>query len=247
VLTYPLERNLAIWDRGLSTTAGVALLIRGLKRRALIGGETLAGAALLARGLAGYCPIYHASGATTRREDRPEIALSGERGSHLMASVTIARAPQEVFAFWRRFENLPRFIRHLERVESLADGRSRWTLRGPAGLRVQWEAEIINEIGPELIAWRSLRGSDLVSAGSVVFRAAPRGGTELTVTMQYAVPGGALAETAAILLGRSPKSDLREDLRRLKSLLEAGEVPTTNHQASGARSRFYRAARWAAR
>lgn len=247
MLTYPLERNLALWDRGLSTTAGVALIVRGLKRHALVGSETLAGAALLARGLSGYCPVYHASGFTTRREDRPEIALSGARGYHLKASVTIARAPQEVFAFWRRFENLPRFIRHLDRVESLPDGRSRWTLRGPAGLRMQWEAEIINEIAPELLAWRSLRGSDLVSAGSVLFKAVPRGGTELTVTMQYAPPGGALTEAAAVLLGRSPKADLREDLRRLKSLLEAGEVPTTNHQASGERSRFFRAARWAAR
>jgi len=191
------------------------------------------------RGASGFCPAYFATGIRSRR-DAPERALSGSRGLNLKESVTIARPVSEVFRFWKTLDNLPLFITHLEAVEALDDQRSRWTFRGPAGVTVRWDATVINEIEDKLIAWKSLPGADVVSAGSVSFAPARRGGTELTVSMQYSPPAGKVGAAVAWVMGRAPASELREDLRHLKNLLEAGEMPSTEGQPAGARSRRFR-------
>jgi uncharacterized membrane protein len=132
----------------------------------------------------------------------------------------------DVYRFWRRLENLPRFMTHLDRVTQTPDGRSHWVAVGPAGLAVEWDAEIINEVENQVIGWRSLPGSDVVTAGSVNFDTAREGrSTQVSVHLQYAPPAGKAGALVASLFGREPSQTIREDLRHFKQLLEAGEIP----------------------
>jgi uncharacterized membrane protein len=172
-----------------------------------------------------------------RRRDDTRRALGGPRGVRLEEAVSVASTPEELYARWRALEHLPEVIPHLERVEVLDDRRSRWTARG-RGIRVTWDAEIITDIEPHTIAWRSLPGSDVATAGSVRFLRQERGGTTLVVTLQYDPPGGKAGAWLAAILGRSPERDLREGLRAFKQLVEAGERPTTEGQPSGRRGQF---------
>lgn len=159
-------------------------------------------------------------------------------------SVTINRTPQEVYEFWRNFENLPRFMTHLKSVTVHANGRSHWVAKGPAGTEVEWDAEIINEKPNELIAWQSLPGAVVSNAGTVRFEPAVGGrGTVVRVDIQYRPPGGALGANIAKLFGEAPEKQLAVDLRRIKQLLEAGEIARTTGQPAGdARSTLRRLA-----
>jgi uncharacterized membrane protein len=141
---------------------------------------------------------------------------------------------EDVFRFWRRLENLPRFMTHLERVTELDDRRSHWVARGPGGLRAEWDAKIINEVENKVIAWQSLPGSDVVTAGSINFSPVRRGrSSQLSVHLQYAAPAGRAGAWLAAIAGHEPSQTIREDLRRVKQILEAGEIPrTTRGQAS---------------
>jgi uncharacterized membrane protein len=139
--------------------------------------------------------------------------------------VTINRPIEEVYQFWRAFQNFPRFMRHLESVQVTSDRRSRWRAKGPAGITVEWEAEMIEDREAEWIAWRSLEGADVPNSGSVRFRRAPGArGTELRVQMEYSPPAGKLGRGVAWLFGADPEQQIREDLRRSKQLLETGEI-----------------------
>jgi uncharacterized membrane protein len=135
--------NLAGWERAASIAAGAGLLAVAVSRRRYFGSLGVTGISLIARGAAGYCPVSAVTGMSSRRADT-RSALGGARGTKIEESITIARPPREVFTLWSNPDELPRFMQHLERVESLDDRRSRWIMRGPGGVRVQWEAEIIN-------------------------------------------------------------------------------------------------------
>jgi uncharacterized membrane protein len=141
---------------------------------------------------------------------------------------TINRSREEVYGFWRQLDNLPRFMTHLESVELLGNQRSRWTARGPGGLKVAWEAEMIEDAPNRSISWRSLPGSQVENRGTVRFDRAPGNrGTELRVLLEYAPPGGRAANMLVKMIGQSPEQVIQEDLRRLKQLLETGEIPTS--------------------
>jgi len=225
--------------------AGGMLAAWGLRRRDSIGGTLALGAsALLYRGATGHCHMYDALGVdhgrqrgTGRVADRHSDTrqrLGGSRGIHVEAAVTINRPLAEVFRFWRNFENLPRFMEHLDQVALREEGISHWVARGPGGTHVAWDARIINEIDNELIAWQSLEGSTIATAGSVNFDAGEHG-TRVRVHLQYDPPGGRLGAIVARLFGEDPRHTVREDLRRFKRLLETGEIPTTEGQSSGRR------------
>jgi uncharacterized membrane protein len=146
---------------------------------------------------------------------------------------TVNRPREEVYQFWRQLDNLPRFFRHLESVEVLGNGRSRWTARGPAGVKVSWEAEMIEDSPNRSISWRSLPGSQVENRGTVRFDRAPGNrGTELRVLLEYAPPGGRTVNTLIKIIGQSPESIIQEDLRRLKQLLETGEIAATSGRSS---------------
>jgi uncharacterized membrane protein len=229
--------NISNAERIASAITGASLTLLAA-RRGRIGRAVLSstGSALLARGLSGYCPVSAAIGRNTHRDDT-RAALGGERnGIHVDESVTINASVESLYQRWRRLEDLPEYMSHLESVTPLDDRRSHWVARGPAGQRVSWEAEIINDVPNEVIGWRTLEGSELVSAGSVTFKSAGRDrGTELRVRLQYQSPAGRAGAAIAWLMGRSPAQSIRDDLRRFKAFIEAGEVPTTEGQPAGHR------------
>jgi len=229
------DRNLSGIERWASIAAGAGLAAYGLSRLKSNGWLYAGiGALLLRRGVTAHCDLYEAIGVNTAGSaDDTRAALRGSRGVNVLESVTINRPIEQLYRFWRNLENLPQFMRHLESVEKLTDTISHWRARGPAGRIVEWDGEIFNEIPDKLIAWRSLEGSDVVSAGSVNFDAAPGGlGTRVTVHLQYSPPGGKVGAAIARILGADAETEIREDLRRFKQLLETGEVPATSaHQS----------------
>ena len=229
-------QNIGEMERWLSMAAGTGLALYGLSRRKTAGWAlTALGGMLIQRGATGHCHTYEALGintAGTGEDTRRE--LGGPGGTHVEESVTINRPIEELYRFWRNLENLPQFMQHLESVERITDTLSRWRARGPRGKIVEWNAEIINEVPNQVIGWRSIEGSDVVSAGSVNFDdAGPGRGTKVTVHMQYTPPGGKIGAAVAKLLGRDAATEIREDLRRFKQMVETGEVPTNKGQPRG--------------
>lgn len=153
----------------------------------------------------------------------PVASVQHGKGIKVTRLVTIAKEPGELYAFWRDFANLPRFMPHLEAVEVLSPQRSRWTTKGPLDKPVTWEAVIHNDVPGELIAWRTIEPADIAHAGSVRFTEAPAGrGTEVKVTLEYDPPLGGAGATLARLLGAEPGQQVADSLRRLKSLMETG-------------------------
>jgi uncharacterized membrane protein len=162
------------------------------------------------------------------------VSIPYRHGIRVDKSITIDRPLQEIYAFWRNLENLPLFMQHVHSLSMLDDRRSHWILRGPSGKILEWDAEIINEKPNELIGWRSFSGSGVDSAGSVRFKPAPGGrGTEVHLELQYIPPGGIFGATYARLLGENPAGQIQEDLRRLKQMMETGEISTTEGQPHG--------------
>jgi uncharacterized membrane protein len=218
-------RNVGDVEKWLSLAAGAGLALYGLKRIRK-GGWALAtlGGMLVQRGVTGHCPVYEALGMNTAGTGQDtRRALGGSAGVHVDESITINRPVAELYRFWRNLENLPRFMRHLESVERVTDTLSRWRAKGPGGTSIEWNAEIINEVPNQLIAWRSIEGSDVVSAGSLHFDDAGEGRTRLRVRMQYSPPGGKVGDAIARLVGRDAATEIRKDLQRFKQMVEAGE------------------------
>jgi uncharacterized membrane protein len=147
-------------------------------------------------------------------------------------SFTINRQPDVVYGFWRKLENLPRFMRHLESVEVIDERRSRWRAKAPVG-SVEWEAEIVDDTPNERISWRSVETATVPNRGTVRFAAAPGArGTEIHVDMEYSIPGGRLAALVAKMFGEEPEQQIVDDLRRVKQLLEAGEITRSEGSTS---------------
>jgi uncharacterized membrane protein len=222
-------RNISDAERWLSMAAGIGLAAYGASQRRASGWAVAGlGAALFHRGYTAHCNVYEMLGRNTAGTgEDTRRALGGSAGVIVEESVTINRSASELYRFWRNLENLPRFMSHLESVERITDTLSRWRAKGPAGMDVEWNAEIINEVPDQVIGWRSIEGSDVVSAGSVNFADAGAGrGTRVRVRLQYSPPGGKAGAAIAKLMGRDPATEIREDLRRFKQLIEAGEVAT---------------------
>ena len=154
-------------------------------------------------------------------------------------TVTIRKPRAELFAFWRDFANLPGFMENLERVEvkDAGSGRTIWTIKAPAGHVVAVETEIVREVEGELIAWRSVAGSDIDTEGRVTFADAPgERGTQVTLMIAYDPPAGELGRTIAKLFLREPEIQARHDLKRLKILMETGEIATSARTADKTRA-----------
>jgi len=222
--------NVGYYERMAGAIGGPLLAIYGLTRGTL-GGMVLAagGGFLFYRSITGDCPIYQAAGLTTARGASEPL--------HAEKSITINRTAEDLYRFWRDFEHLPRFMKHLDSVSVSSDRRSHWIAHGPADTHVEWDAEITEDRPNELIAWRSLAGADLDNAGTVRFQPATGGrGTVVRVTLDYRPPAGALGLAVAKLFGEAPQQQIEGDLRRFKNIMEAGEIPTTIGQPEGKRS-----------
>jgi uncharacterized membrane protein len=201
----------------------LALLTGGLVTSSNGRGRTLFG-------IANVAAVAAADAAETQRlrgSDAPPT-----QGLEVKKAVTVNKRPEEVHRFWRNFENFPRFMTHVESVERDGD-RSHWVVKAPTGT-IEWDAEIVDERPGELIAWRSLPGSSVTNAGRVRFKAAPGGrGTEVEVELRYEPPAGTLGATVAKLMGEEPATQLADDLRRFKQVLETGEVVRSEGSLGG--------------
>lgn len=159
----------------------------------------------------------------------------------IVKSIAINRPAQELYDEWRKFEQLPQIMRHLESVQELGDGRSHWIARAPGGTVVEWDSEVIADEPGKLLAWRSLPNAEIENMGTIRFEPMPgKRGTLLRVELEYRPPGGKLGATLAKLLGEEPEVQMQEDLRRFKQRMETGEVSTTRSQSAGRRSVLYR-------
>jgi uncharacterized membrane protein len=161
------------------------------------------------------------------------VGLKG-MGVKVECAVSVMVSPDEAYRFVRDVEQWSTYMRHVASVRVLDDKRSHWTVKAPAGTTVEWDAEIINEIPNELIAWRSINSPDIESAGSLRFeRLEGNRGTTIRAQFQYLPPAGAVGVAIAKLFGEEPEIQVKDDLQRCKQLLEAGEIPSTQGQPRG--------------
>jgi uncharacterized membrane protein len=227
--------NVGDSERLLSIAGGAALAATGLLRSSPTGlAVATVGGALIYRGLSGHCPVYEALDTGTAPRHGQAIGVRSGHGFKVEERIVINRDPSVLYATWRNVENIGRMMQHLKRVEALDDRRSHWVAQGPLRIKPSWDAEIITDRENEVIAWRSLPGGAVDTAGSVHFRELPHGrGTEVRVVFKYDAPGGAAGAAIARLLGASPRTEVREDLRCFKRLMETGELPTTSGQPHG--------------
>jgi uncharacterized membrane protein len=222
--------------RVTSVVGGGVLLMYGLKRGSRAGTAlALLGMELACRGLTGRS-AYTCVRDDLRRRQNDGATIPYRKGIRVDEAVTINQSLEPLYQFWRRFDNLPYFMEHLQSVSVIDEKRSHWMAKGPAGRQVEWDAEVVSEVPNEMIGWRSVPGSEINTAGSVHFKPAPGGrGTEVSVELQYLPPGGTLGALFAKLFGEEPQQQIREDLRHLKQIMETGEVPTVSGQPRGRR------------
>ncbi len=214
--------NVGNAERAVSTVGGAALALYGLSRFSL-GGLVLAalGGVLGYRGLSGHCDVYQKLGID--RGPTSTGVVEGNLGVKIEKSVTVNASPERVYAFWRNFENLPRIMSHLDRVKVINDTRSRWVVKAPVGVKVEWEAEIINEKPNELIAWRSIDNALVNHAGSVNFEREGMG-TVIRVSLQYDPPGGQFGHAVASLINEDAGGQIENDLQEFKRAFEEGRL-----------------------
>lgn len=159
-----------------------------------------------------------------RKTPTPKLAPD-LRHTPIYDSITVEAPIHEVYEFWRDPTNFPSFMRHLESVQDLGNGRSRWRAKGPDGSKAEWEAELVQEVENSCIAWRSTGTSEIDNSGVVRFKAAPGGrGTIITVEMRYAPPGGKIGAAFLKLLRKEPGQEVAESLRAFKQVIETGEI-----------------------
>lgn len=215
LLAGETDVNVGRRERWISAVAAAAVAAYGLRRRR---GRRIVlpiAGALIGRAVSGRCAVNRMLGRNSALDDEPSSPVTSVRrgeGVRVDETIVLNRPRGEVYRFWRNLENLPRFMDHLEAVTMLDERRSHWTAKGPAGSRVEWDAEIHDEIPNELIAWRSLPGSEVDNAGSVHFMPTENGDTEVRVVLRVR------------LLGEDPSRQVADDLRRLKQVVEAGEA-----------------------
>jgi uncharacterized membrane protein len=205
------------WSRVVGDAMDLALLGRAFADERADRGRLAAATAAVA-GVAAL--DARAAAGLSHRASLQKLALP----IHVEKSITIGLSPDEVYRFWRDLENLPRFMAHLESV-TVENGTSTWRAKAPAGVTVEWQAEVVLDRPGQAIGWRSLEGTSVPNRGVVRFEVAPGGrGTEVHVELKYDPPGGALGATFAKLFGEEPAQQISGDLRRLKQVLETGEL-----------------------
>lgn len=216
-------------ERVLSAVGGAAMALVGLRRADTVGWLTaLAGGALIFRGMTGFCFVNNMIGRDTAENEDISVEI--------IKTITVERPRTEVYQFWRMLENLPKFMEHLEGVQSNGPQRSHWVAKIPGGIgTISWDADIINEKENELIAWRSLPNSDIDNAGEVRFSDSPDGhGTIVQAVISYSPPVGSVGGLAAKMLNPMLKSMVEKDLRYFKRYMETGQAKHKTHQPLGA-------------
>lgn len=200
-------------NRMISGAAGGALLLLGLRKRGVLGlGMAAVGGYLAYRAATGNDPVMAAAGLSGNATAAKPIFVEH--------SVVIDCPAQAVYDYWRKLENLPQIMSHLESVTTLDEKRSRWVAKAPLGTHVEWEAEIVNDKPGQRIGWHSLPGATVDNAGSVQFESLPNGGTRVHVALSYRPPAGPLGAAVAKLFGEEPSQQIAEDLQKFKAAFE---------------------------
>jgi uncharacterized membrane protein len=201
------------------------MVLMGLSQRSLRG-------VLMA--IAGGSLAYHGAAGQKSLKDTVSDATGLNKGIRVEKTVTIInKSPEDLYRFWRNFENLPTFMKHLKSVQVINHTRSHWIASAPLEQSVEWDADIVTEQENHLIAWASVEGADVDNSGFVRFTPAPKGrGTEVKVVMEYNPPGGMATAAIAKLFGKEPEQEIGDNLNRFKMLMEAGEIATTEGQPS---------------
>ncbi len=237
-------------ERQIAVVAGGALLLHALFSRSPLRMLTGAlGGALIWHGQSQRSPIYEAFDLNSARSGqwRPAGQPSHQEAQRqrtqppvrpnaieIERAVTVNKSAEELYTYWRKLENLPNFMEHLERVEQLDQQRSRWTARLLGGLPVSWEAEITSDQPNRQIAWQTLPDAQVEQRGTVTFKPATgERGTVVHVDIRYTPPGGVIGETFARLLNGVTAQQVKDDIRRFKNLMETGVIPTVEGQPSG--------------
>ena len=210
-------------ERWTSIVGGSAMVLMGLRQRSLRG---------LLTAIAGGGLAYHGAKSDKSLPEKVSEAVGINKSICAERTITIYnKSPEELYNFWHDFENLPRFMKHLESVKVSDLRRSHWVAKAPLGQTVEWDADIVDDRPNELIAWASVEGADVENAGFVRFQPAQgRQGTEVKVVLEYSVPGGAVTAAIAKLFGEEPEQQIGDELNRFKQLMEAGEICTTEGQ-----------------
>jgi uncharacterized membrane protein len=211
--------NVGQTERILSVIGGAALAVLGVTMFRKPAGKTMAvaGALLLKRGVTGFCEVNQMLGRNTATQDASAMEVK--------KSFVIDKPRNEVYAYWRKLENLPSFMDHLEEVKELDERRSKWTARLPGGVAsVSWEAEIEEEGENSLIRWTSLPGSTIDNAGEVRFKDVSGNKTELKAVLSYRLPAGSIGSVAGKLFNPLVEQMVKNDLKQFKSKLESGEI-----------------------
>lgn len=217
----PVERVASLFGGGFLAGAG---LKRGGAAGAVMG---LAGAILLHRGATGHCHVYGALGIDTAGEAAPAkrggMPAEGEVGAvHVEASITVNRMAEELYRYWRDFTHAPSWMDRVLAVRVIDERTSRWTAEGPRGRTWEWTSEVTEDVPNRRIAWHTLPGSDLPNRGSVEFIPGRVGETVVRHTVEFLAPGGVVGQAIANALHQMPEKMIQEDLRRFKTVMEAG-------------------------
>lgn len=213
-----LKTNISTVERVLMVAAGSYILYKALSGNEKNTTKAIMGGTMFARGVSGYCPIYDMASNTN---------LMRSSNVNIRTTVTINRPVGEVYNFWRKLENLPRFMKHLSSVNELDNITSEWTAKGPAGVgQVSWKAQILMDEPNAMLSWHSLPGSTVDNAGKVRFKDLDGHSTELDVTISYHAPMGMAGQAAAKLLNPVFSKMVNTDLENLKDYLETGITPT---------------------
>ncbi|MEW6208553.1 MAG: SRPBCC family protein [Acidobacteriota bacterium] len=193
--------------------AGGLLAAYSARKRGVLGAVTgVAGVGLLSR-------------AVTNMELARLVGIGGSRAISVQKAINIAAPVEEVFEFWKHHENFPSFMSNVRELKETGEGRYHWTVSGPAGISIEWDGRITRLIPNEMIEWESLPGSAVEQKGIVRFKPVAECETSVDIKMTYNPPAGAVGHLVALLFGSDPKSEMDEDLMRMKSLIETGRVP----------------------
>jgi uncharacterized membrane protein len=218
-----MKANWSPTTRLLVGATGGALALYATKRRGLIGSALApVGLGMVSRALANL---------------EMKRLVGVKAGAHVIdiqKTITIAAPVQEVFDFWTHHENFPRFMSNVREVRKVGEARYHWVVAGPAGVSVEWEAEITKLVPNESITFKSLPGSAVEQTGTIHFKPISEGDTCIDIKLSYNPPAGAIGHLVARLFGADPKAEMDEDLMRMKSFIETGQVP---HDATEGRAR----------
>jgi uncharacterized membrane protein len=209
--TRNMAVNVSKPERIITALAGSLLLYHTIKKHKADTLLLLGGSYLLYRAVTGHCPVY------SMREQRAK----GPHNINVRTSVVVNRPREELYAFWRRLENLPLFMKHLAMVRENEDGTSSWMVRMPGGLNsLHWDAEIVKEEEGTELSWKSLPGGSVENAGKINFTDTPGKATRIDAVITYRAPLGVVGEAISRLLNPAFRRKVTEDIEGFKFYME---------------------------